>query len=137
MTKQTKTTFIGVLIVFIFLLAVIAYFFVYQKFMQENDHSLIVVDDRSVVSEGVSFQGEINRFVSVYENQEFANPQDLYNFLVLEWNRFLVYPARNELEENDKRVLTENIKKIIIKMEQGDSSVSEEAAILNSLVSMN
>lgn len=134
MNRQTKTTVIGFLIVFVFLLAVIAYFFVYQKFMIERDDTITVIDNRPVVSEGLSFQGEVNRFLSVYDTQEFSNQQDLYNFLVLELNRFLVYPAQTVEEEELKLVLTENIKNIVIKMEKGDGSFVEEKANLKALL---
>lgn len=134
MSNQTKTTFISLLIVFIFILAAIAYFFVYQSAVKEKDDSLMVTDNRPIVSEGLSFQDEINRFLSVYDTQEFSNQQDLYNFLVLEWNRFLLYPAQTKEEESLKLVLTQNIKKIITKMEKGDSSVSEEQEKLRALL---
>jgi hypothetical protein len=134
MSNKTKTIFIGFLIVFIFILAVIAYFFVYQNFINKKGSSLVVTDDRPVVSDGLSFQAEINRFLSVYDTQEFSNQQDLYNFLVLEWNRFLMYPAQTKEEKSLKLVLTKNIKEIIIKMEKGDSSIAEEQANLKSLL---
>ena len=134
MTNKTKTTFISLLIIFIFGLVVIAYFFVYQKFMKEKELSFEIVDNRPVVSEGLSFQADVNRFLTVYDTQEFISPQDLYNFLVLELNRFLVYPAQTKEDESVKLVLTENIKKILIKMEEGDSSIDEEQLALRSLL---
>lgn len=130
MSQRVKFTLISALIIIVFLVVVILYYFVYQGFMTDRRSEYTIIDDRPVISEGLSFQEDVKRFLEVYNGQEFKKKQDLYDFLVLELNRFSLYPVEDSGEKEIKVKLVSNITDIVEKMEKGINDMSQESANL-------
>ena len=134
MKKKANAILFSDLVVFVFLIVVIMYYFVYQKFHESRQSTYTITDSRPVVSDGISFQGDVKRFLTVYDTQEFASKQNMYDFLVLELNRFSLYPVDTAVDGEVREIVMDNIKSILNKMELGSSDVSQETSALQELL---
>lgn len=139
MNQRIRAKVLGFFLVLVFLVLAIGYYFVYQKFTEErSEPRYTIVDDRPVVTEGLNFRGDVKRFLTVYNEQEFVSKQDLYNFLMLEMNRFSLYPVETQLDIVMKENLVKNINSILQKMGQENANVDvEREALLEILKTLN
>ncbi len=120
-----------VLLVVLFLIIVIAYFFIYQKYSAKPDIVAVSSEPSSLTAESLSdkhsltLQADVKRFLDVYFSQEFSSSEQKADFIQKEYVRFLDYSASNEADQELIIKFISYLNKIVSQVNAGQTDFSE------------
>ena len=94
----------SIFLIVLFVLTAVAYFFAFQYLdndsNSEKNESSALTKLENFDNQQLDLQADIERFIDVYFQQEFVDPEDRLKFVQVEYMRFLDYQLVNEDEQN-------------------------------------
>jgi len=124
----------SLLLIFLFLLAAIAYFFVYRHLVLPSRPETAVLTEQKVFAKSsLPLREDVARFLDVYFNQTDLTGEDKQRFVLAEYLRFARYSGDSESEQWLLSRFVSAVGQVVAKYENGETDFSMEEQTLAGL----